>query len=167
MIEISSRGFFRLLSGQITLNEFLEAHEWDKHGFPHNLFETHFKGKLMIRKIELISGGDTDDDNIRFIIDKFDEKPDLGINSQGKYPVKNNQITISSRGLIRFLSREITFQDFIQAHGWNKNPFANHSASKLMIRKIEVIHDEETYDDKITFTIDKFDVANADFVTSA
>jgi len=82
--------------------------------------------------------------------------------------MQQNKITISSRGLIKFLSGEISAEEFNRAHRWgdsgiHHNPFARHLHSGFMISKIDVECGDDTDDDEITFTIDKWDPANSPF----
>lgn len=96
----------------------------------------------------------------------------VGNDQLGAHSMQGEKITISSRGLIRFLAGQISTEEFNQAHRWGEpnapqNPFARHLQNGLMISKIEVTSGNDTDDDKITFTIDKFDVANSPFVLPA
>ena len=82
--------------------------------------------------------------------------------------MQGNKITISSRGLIKFLAGEISAEEFNKAHRWeltgiDQNPFARHLNSGLMISKIEVNSGSDNDDDEITFTIDKWDAASSPF----
>ncbi len=82
--------------------------------------------------------------------------------------MQGNKITISSRGLIKFLAGEISAEEFNKAHGWEhsgiyQNPFIRHLKSGLMISDIEVISGADKDDDEVTFTIDKWDAANMPF----
>ncbi len=82
--------------------------------------------------------------------------------------MQQNKITVSSRGLMKFLSGEISAEEFNEAHRWDdsgmhQNPFARHRHSGLMISKIEVECGNDKDDDDITFTIDKWDPANSPF----
>lgn len=100
------------------------------------------------------------------------KQPGVGNDLLGGYAMKGREVAISSRGLIRLLSGQISIEEFQRAHGWNEpnsptNPFAVHASSGLMISKIDVIEDEDSDDDKISFTIDKFDAANTPFISSS
>lgn len=92
----------------------------------------------------------------------------VGHDRLGGYSMQGDKITISSRGLIRLLSGEISVEEFNEAHRWNdsdiqQNPFARYLYSGLMISNIEVEHGNDQDDDQITFTIDKWDPANSPF----
>lgn len=94
----------------------------------------------------------------------------IGHDRLGAYSMQGNKITISSRGLIKFLAGEISAEEFNKAHRWehsgmDQNPFARHLNSGLMISKIEVNSGNDKDDDEITFTIDKWDAANMPFAT--
>lgn len=94
----------------------------------------------------------------------------VGHDRLGGYSMQGNKITISSRGLIKLLSGEISVEEFNKAHRWDdsgihQNPFARHLDSGLMISKIEVECGNDKDDDEITFTIDKWDPANSSFAT--
>lgn len=71
-IKISSRGLIRLLAGEISVEEFNRAHRWNEPNSPNNPFATYLKSRLMISKIDVTAGKDTDDDEITFTLDKFD-----------------------------------------------------------------------------------------------
>lgn len=71
-IKISSRGLIRLLAGEISVEEFNRAHRWNEPNSPNNPFSAHLKSRLMISKIDVTAGKDTDDDEITFTLDKFD-----------------------------------------------------------------------------------------------
>lgn len=99
------------------------------------------------------------------------KQPGVGNDQLGGCSMKGHEIKISSRGLIRLLSGQISVEEFNQAHRWDEpnshgNPFANHLKSGLMISKIDVTAGKDTDDDEITFFIDKFDVANTLFSTT-
>lgn len=92
----------------------------------------------------------------------------VGYDQLGNYSMQGNKITISSRGLLRLLAGEISTEEFIRAHGWDEptnhvNPFASHLKNGFMISNLAVTGGMDSDDDKITFTIDKFDVAAAPF----
>lgn len=96
------------------------------------------------------------------------KKPGVGNDRLGAHSMQGNKITISSRGLIRFLAGQITAEEFSQSHGWNepnspRNPFTSHLKNGLMISKIEITSGNDSDDDEVTFTIDKFDAANTPF----
>ncbi|KAA0018885.1 hypothetical protein F0A16_08820 [Salinicola corii] len=100
------------------------------------------------------------------------KRPGVGNDLLGGYAMRGREVAISSRGLMRLLSGQISIEEFQRAHGWNEpnspnNPFAIHASSGLMISKIDVIEDEDSDDDKISFTIDKFDAANTPFISSS
>ena len=83
--------------------------------------------------------------------------------------MQGNKITISSRGLLRLLAGEISIEEFIRVHGWNdptnhENPFARNLKNGFMISTVEVAGEMDSDDDRITITVDKFDVAAAPFV---
>ena len=71
-IKISSRGLIRLLAGEISVEEFNRAHRWNEPNSSNNPFAAHLRSRLMIRKIDVTSGNDTDDDEITFTLDKLD-----------------------------------------------------------------------------------------------
>lgn len=92
----------------------------------------------------------------------------IGHDRLGGYSMQGNKITISSRGLIKFLAGQISAEEFNKAHRWelsgiDQNPFARHLNSGLMISKIEVNSGNDNDDDEITFTIDKWDAASSPF----
>lgn len=94
--------------------------------------------------------------------------PGAGYDQLGSYSMQGNKITISSRGLLRLLAGEISTEEFIRAHRWDDetndpNPFTNHLKSGFMISSLDVTGGANSDDDKITFTIDKFDVAAGPF----
>lgn len=96
------------------------------------------------------------------------KKAGVGHDQLGAYSMQQNKITVSSRGLMKFLSGEISAEEFNEAHRWDdsgmhQNPFARHRHSGLMISKIEVECGNDKDDDDITFTIDKWDPANSPF----
>lgn len=95
--------------------------------------------------------------------------PGIGNDRLGDHSMQGKKITISSRGLLRLLAGEISAEEFYRAHGWNEptargNPFANHLKNGLMISNLDVTDGMDSDDDKITITIDKFDVAAAPFI---
>ncbi|WP_256585890.1 hypothetical protein [Pseudomonas sp. ICMP 460] len=95
--------------------------------------------------------------------------PGVGYDQLGRYSMQGNKITISSRGLLRLLAGEISTEEFNQAHGWDEptnhsNPFASNRNNGFMISNLDVTSDIDSDDDKITITIDKFDVATAPFI---
>lgn len=95
--------------------------------------------------------------------------PGVGYDRLGRYSMQGNKITISSRGLLRLLAGEISTEEFIRAHGWDEptnhaNPFASNLKNGFMISNLDVTGDMDSDDDKITITIDKFDVAAAPFI---
>ena len=98
------------------------------------------------------------------------KQPGVGNDQLGRYSMKGHEIKISSRGLIRLLSGQISVEEFNRAHRWDEpnsqgNPFANHHESGLLISKIDVAFGKDTDDDEITFIIDKVDAANTIFST--
>lgn len=95
--------------------------------------------------------------------------PGVGYDQLGRYSMQGSKITISSRGLLRLLAGEISTEEFIRAHGWDEptnhaNPFASNLKNGFMISNLDVTGDMDSDDDKITITIDKFDVAAAPFI---
>lgn len=95
--------------------------------------------------------------------------PGVGYDKLGNYSMQGNKITISSRGLLRLLAGDISTEEFIRAHGWDEqqnhaNPFARNLKEGFMISKLDVTGDIDSDDDRITITIDKFDVAAAPFI---
>ncbi|WP_256576479.1 hypothetical protein [Pseudomonas sp. Irchel 3E20] len=95
--------------------------------------------------------------------------PGVGYDQLGRYSMQGNKITISSRGLLRLLAGEISTEEFIRAHGWDEptnhaNPFASNLKNGFMISNLDVTGDMNSDDDKITITVDKFDVAAAPFI---
>lgn len=71
-ITISSRGLLRLLAGEISTEEFNQAHRWDEL-MPHtNPFASNLKNGLMISSIDITSEVESDDDQITITIGKFD-----------------------------------------------------------------------------------------------
>lgn len=99
------------------------------------------------------------------------KQPGVGNDHLGGFSMKGHEIKISSRGLVRLLSGQISVEEFNRAHRWDEpnsqgNPFANYLKSGLMISKVDVTAGEDTDDDEITFFIDKFDVANTLFSTT-
>lgn len=95
--------------------------------------------------------------------------PGVGYDQLGRYSMQGDKITISSRGLLRLLAGEISTEEFIRAHGWDEpanhaNPFASNLKNGFMISSFDVTGDMDSDDDKITITIDKFDVAAAPFI---
>ncbi len=95
--------------------------------------------------------------------------PGVGHDQLGRYSMQGNKITISSRGLLRLLAGEISIEEFIRVHGWNdptnhENPFARNLKNGFMISTVEVAGEMDSDDDRITITVDKFDVAAAPFV---
>ncbi|MNJ46420.1 hypothetical protein D3C77_415490 [compost metagenome] len=96
------------------------------------------------------------------------KQPGVGHDRLGGYSMQGYKVTISSRGLIKFLAGEISAEEFNKAHRWDhsgmdQNPFARHLNSGLMISKIEVDSGNDKDDDEVTFTIDKWDAANRPF----
>lgn len=95
--------------------------------------------------------------------------PGVGYDQLGRHSMQGSKITISSRGLLRLLAGEISTEEFIRAHKWDEstnhpNPFASNFKNGFMISKLDVTGDMDSDDDKITITIDKFDVAAAPFI---
>jgi hypothetical protein len=95
--------------------------------------------------------------------------PGVGYDQLGRYSMQGSKITISSRGLLRLLAGEISSEEFIRAHGWDEptnhaNPFASNLKNGFMISNLDVMGDMDSDDDKITITLDKFDVAAAPFI---
>ena len=96
------------------------------------------------------------------------KKAGVGHDQLGGYTMQGDKVTISSRGLIKFLAGEISAEEFNKAHDWehsgiNQNPFVRHLKSGLMISNIEVNCGADKDDDEVTFTIDKWDAANMPF----
>lgn len=71
-VTISSRGLLRLLAGEISTEEFNQAHGWDEPTNHANPFASNRSNGFMISNIDLADDMDSDDDKITITIDKFD-----------------------------------------------------------------------------------------------
>ncbi|HEX2581540.1 MAG TPA: hypothetical protein VHL08_06135 [Dongiaceae bacterium] len=86
----------------------------------------------------------------------------------GGYKVNNHQVSLSSRALQRLLAGEMTVDEFIAAHGWNKesgawNPFARMKNQGRMINEIKIESDDGEDDDWLVFCFGLPDPATAAF----
>jgi hypothetical protein len=64
-ITISSRALLRLLSGEISSEDFIAAHSWNATEHPNPFTQRHRLGQL-IASVDIRDGGDTDDDLVKF-----------------------------------------------------------------------------------------------------
>ena len=85
----------------------------------------------------------------------------------GEYSMKGNEITISSRALLRLLSGEISSEDFISQHRWgtpdHPNPFLQNSRTGQLISSIDVNKGGENDDDSLRFSFGFPDPAASPF----
>lgn len=85
----------------------------------------------------------------------------------GGTTVKGDDITISSRALLRLLSGEISSEDFIAAHGWNAtehpNPFTQRHRLGQLIASVDIRDGGDTDDDLVRFSFGFPDAAASAF----